>query len=186
MIISRKLFSKKKKEVTESKQGKKNRRSFVWSTAGLATFGSGMALTRKPVDEWAAGKMANDNTLRTIVNNADLNKLNKSARVAERKMEITDKIMNSKMNNSDRINSMANLKKVVGKINEKINKDYDAVVKPAKESHKKMENIINKKFRKSIGKRSLVAGGIGLATGIGMDQLIKHRQKKLGIKRRDD
>lgn len=186
MIISRKLFSKKKKEVTESKQGEKNRKRLVGITSGLATVGSGMILGKKPLKEHIAGRMANKKARDTIIDAAKSSKLDKELKIANRSMEVTNKIVNSNMSLKDRINSIDNLNKAVKIMKNKLDSDYKTVVDEATKNYKKVNKTLNNRFGKSMGKRALIGAGIGTAAGIGMDQLIKHRQKKLGVKRRDD
>lgn len=190
MIILRKLFSdkkgNKKKEVVESKEGEKNRHRLAATVGGLAGGGTGLVLSSKPMNEHIAGKLANSTTRDSVIHSASMDRAGKILKIAKRSMDVSDKISKSNMSARDKLTSLSNLSKAVKVMNDRVDSDYNKAVDAATKNYKKTSKVLNKKFKKSMGKRSLIALGIGTAAGIGMDQLIKHRQKKLGIKRRDD
>lgn len=190
MIILRKLFSdkkgNKKKEVVESKEGEKNRHRLAATVGGLAGGGTGLVLSSKPMNEHIAGKLANSATRDSVIHSASMDRAGKILKIAKRSMDVSDKISKSNMSARDKLTSLSNLSKAVKVMNDRVDSDYNKAVDAATKNYKKTSKVLNKKFKKSMGKRSLIALGIGTAAGIGMDQLIKNRQKKLGIKRRDD
>ena len=180
MIILRKLFSDKnqKKQVTESKQDKRDRKRFVGTIAGLTTLGSGAYLG---ID--AANKKLDEDLKNTIEYKMNQVKANKQRVEDYEKISNRSKELMSKAKTLKEVNKIRNAEKGAYFYADKL--ANDEVVRAGKVLKDRMSDS-KKLLKKKLGKRALGAIALGTAAGIGMDQLIKHRQKKLGIKRRDD
>lgn len=194
MIFKRKYYSessKKKKskrddkEMYESKNGRKSRHRFASISGGILGTGLGTTLVGKSIYDYSDASFMKDLNYESESLDNYNNYLKAKSEIFKKYGDINKVIdTNKKMSLSDKIESKLRL----SKSHEQLQSKADALYKQAQNQlDEQRDNILKslkKKRNKGIIKGSLLGAGVGVAAGIGLNELVKKRQNKLGIKRK--
>lgn len=189
IIIKKKYYSdnsnKSKKEKYETKTGRRARHTLSAMTGTLTGVGLGTGLIVKNMKDYLNKVTPEEIKHRSEIENLQ-NQYNKTENnILNKHSKIYNKIMeDKKMSNYGKASSLNNLNKATRTLQFINRRGYDKNEQLLKDNYNKLIKKLKKNRNKKVILSGLLGLGAGTAVGLGVDNLIKLRQDKLGIKRK--